>query len=765
MSHIRCNVMHPRLFLNKEEILELKKRAGDSSPNSMGITYKEIWDAIYFQARQYLPLAPPREIGRGTDAYGTAKEVANRLQIEAFVYLLTGEEDFLKKAKEDLLAVCRLPTWIVLSKVYTPQEEHPSADTAFTLMGVILVYDWLYDFLSEDERAEVRKSLIEKGVEPILKDDEFPHPERTPMRGAGGGRGGAWGHSYWSWIWTSFGLAALALRGEHPSAEDWVDLARNRVKEWLDVNYLEGGGDVQGANYGIESMTPVVFFAEALRENTFEDLFGHPYLKSFPTFILYNTIEGGTFVNFGDSWLEIYRYNVGLLRLASEYKDHYLQWIVKKAWAFPSGNFLSCSADTVFVFLWFDQTVEPIPPEELPSDHLFNGIGWAIFRTGWSRDDMLLAFKSGIRSRINTWDMKLKGERAYVFHEHEDQNSFIFFFRGSWLAFDPGPRYPNPEAISITEAHNSILVDEHGQERWYSNGSIRDFLDASFYGYVLGDASEAYHGLLKKFFRHIIFVKPLYFIVFDEIESDDPRMFTWLLHSLGELTVEDKTFFSRDGQNRLLIKFLLPGRFRHEIKTYPDYRGYPGGGPSLHPYLKLSPEEKASGTKFLVLLFPQRLLSTRWTPNQPETILIQNENLIGVKVWQENHVDIVVFNNKGKPAFLEEGNIKCDGNIWFIRIEEGKLAEYVVHNGTMLEIDGELYFKSDETASAVVEYSSGHVSGTAHLKNNTAIKIRFSKEPGKSVLDGKQEDLDYDEKSKMISIRLKKGEHSFAFLS
>src|SRR5690625_7762626 len=77
----------------------------------------------------------------------------------------------------------------------------------------------------------------------------------------------------------------------------------------------------------------------------------------------------------------------------------------------------------------------------------------------------------------------------------------------------------------------------------------------------MGDATQAYGGRLEKFHRHVIFVRPDYFVVIDDLESaEDASTWQWLFHAVNEMEVDDEqqVVISRSGDARLALRFLTP---------------------------------------------------------------------------------------------------------------------------------------------------------------------------------------------------------------
>ena len=92
-----------------------------------------------------------------------------------------------------------------------------------------------------------------------------------------------------------------------------------------------------------------------------------------------------------------------------------------------------------------------------------------------------------------------------------------------------------------TKANNSILVNGVGQRvrDFTATGSIIEFIDSEKMSYVCGNAAPAYKGALAKFDRHVLFVRPGFFLILDDLEAPQPSTFQWMLHSLEKMRIND----------------------------------------------------------------------------------------------------------------------------------------------------------------------------------------------------------------------------------
>jgi hypothetical protein len=65
-------------------------------------------------------------------------------------------------------------------------------------------------------------------------------------------------------------------------------------------------------------------------------------------------------------------------------------------------------------------------------------------------------------------------------------------------------------------------------------------------------------GLLKKFHRHVVHIRPGIFIIYDDLEASEPVTFEWWLHALSEMDVNqaEKSIIISKGDAGLKVKFL-----------------------------------------------------------------------------------------------------------------------------------------------------------------------------------------------------------------
>jgi hypothetical protein len=85
-----------------------------------------------------------------------------------------------------------------------------------------------------------------------------------------------------------------------------------------------------------------------------------------------------------------------------------------------------------------------------------------------------------------------------------------------------------------TKSTNSITVNGGGQTPRHSvasAGRIIGFETSDWVDYVAGDAGGAYGDALRRFERHVVFVKPELLVIYDVLEAPKASTFEWRLHS------------------------------------------------------------------------------------------------------------------------------------------------------------------------------------------------------------------------------------------
>ena len=128
------------------------------------------------------------------------------------------------------------------------------------------------------------------------------------------------------------------------------------------------------------------------------------------------------------------------------------------------------------------------------------------------------------------------------FHAHFDQLSFVFFGHGRELGVDRGRAASQAYRLPIhrdwyraTISHNTVLVDLQSQGA--SEGELLQFLHTPGRATTTARVTNANPGVTH---TRTLYQNDRYLLVFDRLESGNPRRFDWFYHNLGDRVVSDQ---------------------------------------------------------------------------------------------------------------------------------------------------------------------------------------------------------------------------------
>jgi hypothetical protein len=437
----------------------------------------------------------------------------------AAVYVLSGERRYGEAAKVHLL---NLLDWEL--------DGIASLESGFDEIGLRIqrtaaqAYDWLYDLLTPTERKAVKAMLVAHGNAMLarLKERDFlnysaySHDGRLPG------------------YLVEFSIALA----EEPVAREWMEYAMQALltvfPHWADAD----GGWAEGIGYALSYNDRFITPLHSLQLATGYDLWQKEFFRKFRHFAMYNTSPLGEILPFGDGEEKSVASRgdelVSILYFHSlRYQDPVTRWWID---LIPRGTVAPDRLGALHRLLLPD-TLAPRPPQELPMDRAFHGVGWAALHTDLlhPEEDLMVMFKSSPFGSVS--------------HSHADQNSFAIMQGGRALAIPGGARFPqhgspfHEQYTQQTVAHNALLVDGQGQRNRddTAGGKLVAFRSLPHLAYVAGDAKDCYPKPLTKNLRHVVLVRPSLIIVLDEVEADRPIDVAWLLHTKEESALRQQS--------------------------------------------------------------------------------------------------------------------------------------------------------------------------------------------------------------------------------
>ncbi len=508
---------HPRCIFLKKDL--------DALRATLKTTRRRAWESLEAQADRALktPLPePPRYHTFDTPArrrMGYTRYFRNfRGRVDAVLaplslaWLLSGDERYGQAAKRLLLTI---EPWGIEGpmSLLSPYGDEPGL--SMSRHGAH-AYDWLYPLFSESERARIRAMTTGRArqiLQRLRRSDYLAAPAESHN-----GR-----------LIAYLAEHAIVLKDEVPDAAEWLDYSLRALMtfypHWGDAD----GGWAEGVSYALAYNTIYLGALEALRAIGL-DLYKRPFFRNVRKFFLYCTSPIGEIKPFGDGAERGGVGSTGAALLAHHgrrFNDPHCIW-----WARQAGD---ASAGDPMVALVTEDTVKPEPPTPLPTAAVFRGIGWAGLHSALDnpKEDTFFIFKSSPYGSVS--------------HSHADQNSFCILKGGRALAIPSGyygPAYGMPHHAQWTrqtKANNCVLVNGEGQivRAASAAGRIAAFQHQKAITYLCGDAAPAYGGKLKRFLRHVLFLRPGVFVLLDELESPAPAEYSWLLHAFDQMQVDE----------------------------------------------------------------------------------------------------------------------------------------------------------------------------------------------------------------------------------
>lgn len=526
--------VHPRLFITREKITGLRKKLGCQPYASLFARLKNVAEAEIRQAGQ--PMA-----ARGdTRGYGCA--TANL----AMAWLLTDDRRYYDAAVAHLEGMAANPAWA------------HSLLFGHLALGYATAFDWFYDTFDESTRQRYADHLFAQAqsqFDAICTYSDYH----------------SFGYTCNTMPVMLSGLTAAgcALFGDKKGVAPWLRLALEKGHLLADTLGPDGVSP-EGVGYGQYYAEFTAKMLALIRDLLGTDLFRQsPWFKMFGTALTYHAFprkhwcRDAAFFMFGDSarshW---YGPDPHLRLFASTTGDGRAQWLAdetnRAGVALDSAAYLN--------LVWHNPAVKPAAPRDLPTLRHFDDMEIVFMRSGWHGDESVMAIKCGPGSGHRA--ARRDNHTACGGHMYPDAGGILLFAHGDLLVSEAG------YARKMSAYHNVALINGLGQLSeggdWYEDIEFRKGHPVPFIlrvepgtrrDYVVADATNAYPPAagLKRYLRHVIFIKPDAWLIVDEFETAKPGRFDVLFHSRAPFSTGDRNTAATGGaKGALAIAVLEP---------------------------------------------------------------------------------------------------------------------------------------------------------------------------------------------------------------
>ena len=575
---------HPRLWMTQDRLADFQK-AVTADPNHC--TWSTFYEKSVLPWMDHDVTKEPAGYPNHTrtaavwrKTYIELQEVWYAIRHLAIGGKVTNNPEMTARAKEWLLETASWDPMGVTSRAYTDEWAYRVCN------ALAWGYDWLHDDLSQEERATVRASLLERTRDiadhAILnaKIHLFPYDSHAVRS-----------------VSLTLVPACIALLGDDPDdeARDWL----NYCIEFLMTVYSpwgdNEGGWAEGAQYWMMGMAYLIDAANRLKSYTGIDIYQRPFLQNTADFPLYCNAPDTRRASMGDDSalgdLPAIKTALNMRQFAGVTGKGEYQWYCDENLRTNPGTEMAFYNwgwwDTNFDELVF-QTDFPVVEATPPEGGLrhFKGIGWVGVQHAMDDPDkhIQFVFKSS--------------QFGSVSHSHGDQNAFCLSAYGEDMAIQSGYYVAFNSSMHRnwrrqTRSKNAILINGKGQyaekDKSKALGATGKILAAEKredHIFIHGDATAAYKSLspeVTNVEREIYFVRNSYFVIVDKVDAESPVEIDWLLHANNRFELGKSSFRNTGERAGFYGQFVWSEAGKPEISqetNFPDvdpvdYEGLP----------------------------------------------------------------------------------------------------------------------------------------------------------------------------------------------
>ena len=546
---------HPRLFVTRESLERL--RAGVGQDAGM----KTLYEKLRKEADKTLREEPVRYELVGPRLLSVSRKCLDRVSTLALVHLVSGEAKYAERAWKELEAAAKFPDW------------HPQhfLDTAEMTCAFGIGYDWLYSFLSDAQRAQVRQAIVEKGLQEGL----------NCYRGKASYGWWTRAHHNWSQVCNG-GLAvgALAVADEEPAVAAEVLTSGLKAVQGAMANFGVDGGWNEGPGYWDYTLRYTSTYLTALQSalGSMKGLDQTPGLAETGLFRIHFIGPTGRTFNFADA-------HEGAGSAAAMF------WLAR---VFDRPVYAAHERRTggggAFDLLWYTPEGQGPAESGLAPSKLFRGVNVAFLRSAWDNPNAL-------------W-VGFKGGDNQANHSHLDLGTFVLDALGERWALDLGgddynlPGYFGDKRWTYyrlrTEGHNTLVVNGENQAP-KAKAPVVAFSSTRQRVSAVADLSQGYP-MCGRVLRGMAMIAPGEILIQDEVSAGEPVGVVWQMHTQAEVKPEkNRAVLSLKGK-RLGAEILEPAGAVFEVA---------GANPP-------PPEAQQPDVRKLVVRLPEKVKEVRF---------------------------------------------------------------------------------------------------------------------------------------------------------
>lgn len=757
-----ANSSHPRLFFSASDRQKLIERSRDPKLASL-------WSYVQTTAkstRESGELAGGGAVFELLDSeyllpsllayFDVLNRARSRIAHNAVEAYLTDSAESRAAAKAAMLDVANWKSW--QPPWFNAHGQHTYYPAGLLAADVALGYDLLYDSFSEAERAKIRQALIEKSIIPTYKEYVLDNRVMTNTS---------------NWIAHTVGgalIAAAAIADDvqasqsTPESKEKFETYLNglllKLEDHLAASYLADGSYGEGISYhefDMETLGPAL---NAIRRAFGVDYWKQTHVLESLTYPLYTlTQPTSASLDMGDTHAPA---GHGIPPLVFESRDPVVHWY-----------YAQFDRPSLSKFIFYDDSVAPKPPKDLPTSRIFYNKGTAVFRSSWEKDAIVFLYRAG--PNFN--------------HHHADQGSFLLNASGESLISEAGwsDYYKDPYyATFFTQAvgHSTILVDGNPESQSIADTPqfaalnsfprTTDSVTSEFYDGIGSELSSVYQNRLARYLRRIVFVKPYYFVVFDDLAVNGiPAQFDFLLHlpNREKIRIDGSTAVYDGEKASLAVRSFAPEQTKLSVENgripYHIFAARTPAETTAQPaYLDFKTVNPMSAVQFLTAIVPAKTagavqnIITRMTEARVE-------GGKGISVDRGDEKDLVMFRGSTNTQMLRQGEWSGDAATMVITLSANDLKMFAVQNARAFRRGNRILFSSVSPASVAAKFNATESEVACNAETATRILLYLGKPPIRVFLDGKELSaaaFEFKNTDATVSLELLRGQHNLKIM-
>lgn len=509
---------HPRIMITEEKVAAIREEIQAENGDAV---YKTLYEQLLKEADVYLDKkVSVHELRDGIRLLYVSQEALSRIQACALAYLLSGEEKYAECAYAELEAVCAFPNW-------NPRH---FLDVGVMSMAVAFGYDWLYDWMTPDQREYIRNAAKKNAMDTVM-DDINGRGNRT-YRWLKDGNVNNWRCVNGGGV----GTLMLSMMDEFEGdtlaqsqliLQKMLEALRPEMLYWGPMGAFE-----EGHGYWQFAMSGYTPFIMSLEMNTGSN-FGYVDLPGLNLTNQYLIAINGPARAFGyhvagEAETTLYPY---MLYLADR--------MGKLAEALPRVDRImgmTSNVDADIDILLYSTEMSEIEQGELANDAYFPVTEIATMRTGHDSEDTAVFFHCDKLCDLGGADT-----------EHMDAGVFSLQALGEQWFFDMDSDNYNISNLAQSyrfraEGHNTVIFNPDAGYAMKKNGNgfISDHRFGEDYSYAVANMTDVYNAEegVESFQRGVMLDKKTgYVTIQDEIRVKDPVELYWFAHTRAVIAI------------------------------------------------------------------------------------------------------------------------------------------------------------------------------------------------------------------------------------